>query len=620
MATVTQVFPAASGDVRTSGFPQLVKANGTSIPIMGYAFDATAEEALFFDLRAADYDSGDLTVDVDWYADTASSGAVVWGCQIAALTPNTDTQDVETDGLATANTVTTTHPGGTVQRPLRSSITVTNLDSLADGDDVRIRIYRAAAAAGDTMTGDAILTQVTVSYTATGGGGGGGTGDGIPESTVTAKGDLLVATGSAAIARLPVGSAGQVLTADAAQATGVKWATPAAGGSGWDGLPSTVYVVAADAPAGEAARGDYVCDGAADDVQILAAIADVQAMSGGVPTRSGRVLLSQGTFVLSNRIVIDGGGDVNVEHNVMLQGAGESATVIDATAGSLVSGIHLTGSCKVHLSDFRVLVDGATHGISSAGELTAAAVYRSFWQSSFRNLTIAGDWEAHTGYGFHLGSPFRSVFENIEVGGCGNGFRLFSESDNFNPGDCTFQRIFCDIVGNGHRAFSIESTKVDGNMNQIEFSMCEAITDGTGCTGIYLGGSGATPGPVNHCKFHGINLEQFDTCFEVNNGEGNQIDGNYWELGPGSGLTLIKFGDNAINNWVRAVGMWYSAAAQVLITSTASDTDMPNLVEHVKILNDGGAITNDIDTAGAVIRKWTVADTGPISGVTVTPA
>lgn len=41
------------------------------------------------------------------------------------------------------------------------------------------------------------------------------------------KGDILVATGSTTLAKLTVGSDNQVLTADAAQASGVKWATPA---------------------------------------------------------------------------------------------------------------------------------------------------------------------------------------------------------------------------------------------------------------------------------------------------------------------------------------------------------------------------------------------------------
>ena len=47
----------------------------------------------------------------------------------------------------------------------------------------------------------------------------------IPKSTVTTKGDLLVATGSGTIVRQGVGTDGQVLTANSAQADGVEWTT-----------------------------------------------------------------------------------------------------------------------------------------------------------------------------------------------------------------------------------------------------------------------------------------------------------------------------------------------------------------------------------------------------------
>jgi hypothetical protein len=50
----------------------------------------------------------------------------------------------------------------------------------------------------------------------------------INPSTVTTKGDILAATGSGTIVRQGVGSNGQVLTADSAEADGLKWATPAA--------------------------------------------------------------------------------------------------------------------------------------------------------------------------------------------------------------------------------------------------------------------------------------------------------------------------------------------------------------------------------------------------------
>jgi hypothetical protein len=51
----------------------------------------------------------------------------------------------------------------------------------------------------------------------------------IPESVVTAKADLLVAASSGVVDNLAVGTDGQVLTADATQTLGVKWAAPATG-------------------------------------------------------------------------------------------------------------------------------------------------------------------------------------------------------------------------------------------------------------------------------------------------------------------------------------------------------------------------------------------------------
>lgn len=64
--------------------------------------------------------------------------------------------------------------------------------------------------------------------------GGGTSGDvTITNSMATAidaKGDLVVGTAADTFSRLAIGSNDQVLTADSAQATGMKWATPASGG------------------------------------------------------------------------------------------------------------------------------------------------------------------------------------------------------------------------------------------------------------------------------------------------------------------------------------------------------------------------------------------------------
>lgn len=156
-------FEAYTGEVRTTTFPGLSRINGTAIPVSGMAFDAATQENLFFRFRASDYTSGNILVDLDWYADTATTGAVMWGAQIAAVTPNSDSQDIETDALATVATVTTTHAGTVGQRLHRSTITVTSLDAISVEDNVVLCVSRQAANAADTMAGDAILILVTVS-------------------------------------------------------------------------------------------------------------------------------------------------------------------------------------------------------------------------------------------------------------------------------------------------------------------------------------------------------------------------------------------------------------------------------------------------------------------------
>jgi hypothetical protein len=49
-------------------------------------------------------------------------------------------------------------------------------------------------------------------------------------TTITAKGDLLVGTGSATYDNLAVGTDGYTLVADSAETTGLKWQAPAAAG------------------------------------------------------------------------------------------------------------------------------------------------------------------------------------------------------------------------------------------------------------------------------------------------------------------------------------------------------------------------------------------------------
>jgi hypothetical protein len=63
-------------------------------------------------------------------------------------------------------------------------------------------------------------------------------------TAIDAKGDLVVGTGADAFSRLAVGTNGQVLTVDSAEATGLKYATPAAAGFVGAQLTKTAQSVA----------------------------------------------------------------------------------------------------------------------------------------------------------------------------------------------------------------------------------------------------------------------------------------------------------------------------------------------------------------------------------------
>lgn len=150
-----------------ANFPALSKVNGTNFPVASLAYDAATDEAAFWRLVIPDYGSGNLTLTIYWYADTASSGNVVWEAQLSAITANTDSQDIETDALATLNFVQDTHLGTTGQRVHSCDITLSNLDSLAALDLCHLRIARDAngTSATDDMAGDAMLLGVLISYT-----------------------------------------------------------------------------------------------------------------------------------------------------------------------------------------------------------------------------------------------------------------------------------------------------------------------------------------------------------------------------------------------------------------------------------------------------------------------
>jgi hypothetical protein len=90
--------------------------------------------------------------------------------------------------------------------------------------------YDGAAWVASGATGD--IEGVTAGTGISGGGTSGTvTITNSMATAIDAKGDLIGGTGADTFARLAIGTNGQVLTADSAETTGLKWATPAGGSS-----------------------------------------------------------------------------------------------------------------------------------------------------------------------------------------------------------------------------------------------------------------------------------------------------------------------------------------------------------------------------------------------------
>ena len=104
-------------------------------------------------------------------------------------------------------------------------------------------IVRArAGSSGVTHSGGATVRHVLTSDDLTFFNTGVATADAaIPKSTVTTKGDLIVATASGTVTRVGVGANTTVLTADSTTASGVKWAASTGGAS----LPDTFMLMGA---------------------------------------------------------------------------------------------------------------------------------------------------------------------------------------------------------------------------------------------------------------------------------------------------------------------------------------------------------------------------------------
>ncbi len=136
-----------------SNFPNLTLVNRR--PALG--FDATTSETAYWTFVAPQGWTGTVTAVISYMMASATSGGIAFDVALEAVTSG-DAVDLDAaTSFDTVNTGSDSAVPGTAGYMEQLSITLTNADSVAAGDLVRVSAARAVANAADTATGDCYL-------------------------------------------------------------------------------------------------------------------------------------------------------------------------------------------------------------------------------------------------------------------------------------------------------------------------------------------------------------------------------------------------------------------------------------------------------------------------------
>lgn len=153
--TIAYLTPGGA-ESKTTTFPAPGRTSDASGARPYLAYDAATDEAAYWTLRAPLGLTAPLTAVIDYIMASATANVVRWGVTVEAVTDGDATDLDAGESLDTENTGDTTVPG-TAGFMKQITITLTNNDSIAVADMIRIRVRRVGSNAADTATGDALL-------------------------------------------------------------------------------------------------------------------------------------------------------------------------------------------------------------------------------------------------------------------------------------------------------------------------------------------------------------------------------------------------------------------------------------------------------------------------------
>ena len=206
-------------------------------------------------------------------------------------------------------------------------------------------------------------------------------------TTLTTKGDILTRDASA-LARLPVGTNGQILSADSAETTGLKWVANTGGAP----TGASYVTLATDATLTServltAGTGITITDGGAGSTVTIAATG-----SGGAPTGASYVTLGLDGTLTSERVLTAGSG-ISITDG----GAGGNVTV---AASGLATNTpqFLTLAATADLTNERVFTAGTGISVADAGAGSTYTVSVNQGALTHNNLSGLTTGDPHTQY------------------------------------------------------------------------------------------------------------------------------------------------------------------------------------------------------------------------------
>ena len=202
----------------------------------------------------------------------------------------------------------------------------------------------------------------------------------LTAGTVDAKGDLIVGSADDAVARLAIGTNGQVLTANSSATYGVEWSAPAAVGV----FGSSISFEGATA----------------DDYETTLEVADPTAdRTITLPNATGTVTLNDATQTLSNKTISYTNNTVTVQvANVsdLTASASELNLVDGSSAGTIVNGKAVVYGAAGEVNATTLQIAG-TSLTATATELNYVDGVTSAIQTQLDAKATSSDLTTHTG-------------------------------------------------------------------------------------------------------------------------------------------------------------------------------------------------------------------------------